>query len=83
MKSIALLATALFLATAPAPDSDTISEFSAGFLSSNNAQPLMAAEPEQTIQQVQKGFSTSTAFAAGTPVKEPLRQTVKTVLLAD
>lgn len=45
MKSIALLATALFLASAPSPDSATISEMSAGFLSSTKVQPLLAAEP--------------------------------------
>ena len=47
MKSIALLATALFLASAPSPDSATISEMSAGFLSTGNIQPLLAAEPDQ------------------------------------
>jgi len=45
MKSIALLATALFLASAPSPDSDTISQISAGFLAPGNVQPLLAAEP--------------------------------------
>lgn len=44
MKSTAILATALFLASAPSPDSQTISEISAGFLKSGNAQPLLAAE---------------------------------------
>ena len=52
MKSIALLATALFLASAPSPDSETISQLSAGFLSSVNVQPLMAAEPGQTTGTV-------------------------------
>jgi len=47
MKSIALLATALFLASAPSPDSATISEISAGFLSAGKIQPLLAAEPDQ------------------------------------
>lgn len=47
MKSIALLATALFLASAPSPDSATISEMSAGFLTAGKIQPLLAAEPDQ------------------------------------
>ncbi len=53
MKSIALLTTALFLASAPTPDSDTISELSAGFLLAPNAQALMAAEPGQIAPRVQ------------------------------
>ena len=48
MKSIALLTTALFLASAPSPDSATISEMSAGFLSAGEIQPLLAAEPDQS-----------------------------------
>lgn len=43
MKSTILLTTALFLASAPSPDSKTISELSAGFLSTDN-HGLMAAE---------------------------------------
>jgi len=50
MKSIALLATALFLASAPSPDSDTIAQMSAGFLSPGNVQPLLAAEPGDAIK---------------------------------
>ena len=49
MKSIALLATALFLASAPSPDSETISELSAGFLSTGNENPLQAAEPDRAF----------------------------------
>jgi hypothetical protein len=63
MKSIALLATALFLASAPSPDSKTISQLSAGFLSPGNSQPLLAAEPGKTIDS-------STEVASETPVKE-------------
>lgn len=44
MKPIALLAAALFLASAPSPDSATISQLSAGFLVPGNAQPLLASE---------------------------------------
>jgi hypothetical protein len=51
MKSIALLATALFLASAPSPDSDIISEISAGFLHVSNVQPLLAATTEQPTVQ--------------------------------
>jgi len=44
MKSTILLTTALFLASAPSPDSKTISELSAGFLSTGDNYGLMAAE---------------------------------------
>lgn len=47
MKSIVILATALFLASAPSPDSKTISELSAGFLKPSDSQPLLAADLEQ------------------------------------
>ena len=47
MKSIALLTTALFLASAPSPDSQVISEFTAGFMVSDNTPTLMAAELDQ------------------------------------
>jgi len=69
MKSIALLATALFLASAPSPDSDTISQLSAGFLLASNVQPLMAAEPGLTLQQVQTAIGTSTKITAETMVE--------------
>lgn len=70
MKSIALLTIALFLASAPSPDSETISQLSAGFLSSVNVQPLMAAEPGQSSNAL---FS----IAAGT-VEESSKQTSRT-----
>jgi len=44
MKSTILLTTAIFLASAPAPDSKAISELSAGFLSPKNDHGLMTAE---------------------------------------
>ncbi len=44
MKSTILLATAIFLACAPSPDSKSIAEMSAGFLTANGNQGLMAAE---------------------------------------
>ena len=44
MKSTILLTTALFLASAPSPDSKTITELSAGFLSTGDNHGLMAAE---------------------------------------
>ena len=50
MKSIILLTTALFLASAPAPDSKTISELSAGFLSQTDDHGLMAAEPARNAR---------------------------------
>lgn len=66
MKSIALLATALFLASAPSPDSATISEMSAGFLSSTKVQPLLAAEPSlasetEKITKQQNGTTSTPA----------------------
>ncbi len=70
MKSIALLATALFLASAPSPDSDTISQLSAGFLYTSNAHALLAAEPGLTLQQVQEAVGTSTALAFDSQVTE-------------
>ena len=45
MKSTILLTIALFLLSAPAPDSDVISEISGGFLKSNHVAGLMASEP--------------------------------------
>ena len=45
MKPTLLLATALFLISAPEPDSKTMAEFSAGFLSATNKHTLVAAEP--------------------------------------
>jgi hypothetical protein len=44
MKSIILMTTAIFLASAPSPDSKTISEMSAGFLSVSSETALSAAE---------------------------------------
>ena len=44
MKSTILLTTALFLASAPSPDSTVISEFSAGFLVPKTERGLMASE---------------------------------------
>jgi len=73
MKSIALLATALFLASAPSPDSDTISQLSAGFLLASNVQPLMAAESGLTLQQVQAAIGTSTTLAVASTVEDSLK----------
>lgn len=70
MKSIALLATALFLASAPSPDSDTISQLSAGFLLAGNVQPLMAAESELTLQQVQTAVGASATLTSATTVED-------------
>ena len=50
MKSTILLTTAIFLASAPAPDSKTISEISAGFLSPAGEYGLMAAEHEPKLK---------------------------------
>ena len=44
MKSTLLLTTALFLVSAPSPDSKSISEFSGGFLADTDEHVLMAAE---------------------------------------
>jgi hypothetical protein len=44
MKSIILMTTAIFLVSAPSPDTKTISEMSAGFLSLSSETALSAAE---------------------------------------
>ena len=62
MKSTILLTTALFLASAPSPDSKTISELSAGFLSAGDNQGLMAAE-----------FTADTLFDADTSSQLAIR----------
>ena len=46
MKSTILLSTALFLASAPSPDSKAISEISAGFLVISEHIGLMASDSE-------------------------------------
>jgi hypothetical protein len=63
MKPIVILWAALFLASAPSPDSNTIVQLSGGFLSPDNAQPLLAAEPGQT-------FNRETAVTSETVVEE-------------
>jgi len=63
MKPIIILWAALFLASAPSPDSGTITQLSGGFLSPDNAQPLLAAEPGQT-------FKSDTAVTLETVVEE-------------
>ena len=56
MKSTILLTTALFLASAPSPDSKVISEISAGFLSLTDTHGLMASD---TSPDAQVNFSSS------------------------
>ena len=46
MKSTILLSTALFLASAPSPDSKAIAEISAGFLKITDNIGLMASDAE-------------------------------------
>ena len=48
MKSTILLTTALFLISAPSPDSKTLAEMSAGFLSLQQGTGLLAAEKTVT-----------------------------------
>ena len=52
MKSTILLTIALFLLSAPTPDSNAISEISGGFLKSNHVAGLMASEldPKATTE---------------------------------
>ena len=65
MKSTILLATALFLATAPSPDSKSVSEMSAGFLIADDSRGLMAADsvmsnkttPARSYEQVARSSS--------------------------
>jgi hypothetical protein len=47
MKSAILLTTAIFLLSAPAPDSKTMSEASAGLLAPKHESGLMASEEQQ------------------------------------
>lgn len=63
MKPIVILWAALFLASAPSPDSDTIMQLSGGFLSPEHAQPLLAAEPGHPINN-------KTTVISDTPVEE-------------
>ena len=44
MKSTILLATAIFLISAPAPDSKTLSEMSAGLLAAKHETGLLASD---------------------------------------
>lgn len=46
LKPTLLLATALFLVCAPAPDAKVIAELSANFIVTNNHAARIAAEPE-------------------------------------
>jgi len=50
MKSTVLLTTALFLASAPSPDSDSITQLSGGFLSIPDARGLLAADATPAAQ---------------------------------
>jgi len=56
MKSTILLTAALFLMSAPSPDSQVVSEFSGGFLIPNSDIGLMASE---TISDAQSWSDTS------------------------
>jgi hypothetical protein len=69
MKSTILLATAIFLASAPSPDSQSISEMSAGFLVADNSQGLMAAEQARTDK---RSYLSSYESAARPPADEPV-----------
>lgn len=50
MKSTILLTTALFLMSAPSPDSKSVSEFSGGFLAETNDTGLMASDVDSGIR---------------------------------
>ena len=68
MKSTILLATAIFLASAPSPDSQSVSEMSAGFLIADDSKGLMAAEPVKTGK---RNHLSSYELAARPPADEP------------
>jgi hypothetical protein len=74
MKSIILLTTALFLASAPSPDSKTISEFSAGFLSATDDHGLMAAEPSWSARASTGTAAQPTAQPANKETGLPINQ---------
>ena len=67
MKSTILLTTALFLASAPSPDSKTVSELSAGFLAPAADQGLMAAGPAASLP-AEPGFSANQLSANEVPM---------------
>jgi len=70
MKSTILLATAIFLASAPSPDSQSVSEMSAGFLIADESQGLMAAEPVKIDKRNHLSLYEPVARpASGEPVK--------------
>jgi hypothetical protein len=50
MKSTIMLTIGIFLVSAPAPDSKTISEVSAGFLLSSSNSGLLAAQNEPALE---------------------------------
>ena len=76
MKSITLLAIALFLASAPSPDADTISQISGNFLSPGNDQPLLAAEPGKPGNRIAQVVSEA-------PAEELHSQTAKQLVRVD
>jgi hypothetical protein len=69
MKSTILLATAIFLVSAPPPDSQSVSEMSAGFLVAGHSPGLMAAEQVRTDK---RSHLSSYEPAARPPADEPV-----------
>ena len=61
MKSTVVLTIALFLASAPSPDSKAVSEFSAGFLSPAGQHVLMADEFISDIRVILDSAAVKTA----------------------
>lgn len=71
MKSTILLTTALFLASAPAPDSKFISEISAGFLSLTDTHGLMASDTTPAGQLISNSPTPTPAVLLTAEDKQP------------
>lgn len=65
MKPVALLAIAIFLISAPAPDSKTISEASYGFIADTKSEPLLADESRPTFAPMDEVSETETQLDNG------------------
>jgi len=72
MKPTILLTTALFLASAPSPDSEVISEISAGFLSLTDTHGLLASETPPNGQLKSGSSAPTPALILNAEYKQPI-----------
>jgi hypothetical protein len=71
MKATFILSTALFLVSAPAPDSKTMAELSAGFLAPTTNHGLMASDTLPAwLEKPALNASIRLSFATATPVQD-------------